>query len=921
MKPHLVALAAGTCALRLLTGSCGVEAATAARHYTIEQLMGSDTIGGLAFSPDDSKILISSTRSGVANLYSIPVGGGAPRALTESKEPCIPYGYFPRDERVLYAADVGGNELTHLFVRELDGSTHDVTPGPKLRARFVGWAPDGRSFFAATNERDARFFDLYEFAAEGYDRHLLFQNDAGYQIRAVSPDRRYVAVSRIVDNANTYAYLYDTHTKTLRRLTPEDGAIASEPQVFSPDSSQLYLTTDEGREFEYLVRLDLQTGQTRTVYQTEWDVEEARLSHDGHYLIVAVDEDARTTLRLIEPATLTQVAIPFAGPGTTESFSISPRERLAGVVQANGDAPGDVFVVDLKSGKRKHLLSGRAPGVAQSDLVPGTVVRFSSYDGVTIPGVLYVPRGLEKTHEAPAVVWVHGGPGGESTIGYQPAIQFLVNNGYVVYAINNRGSSGSGRTFNHLDDHKHGDADLDDVVASKRMLIATGYVAPSRIAIVGGSYGGYMTLAGLAFRPNAFAAGVDMYGVANWPRLLRNTPPWWEDLRRLLATEMGDVQKDAAYLSDISPVNHADTIVKPLLVLQGANDPRVLQQESDDIVAKVRARAVPVEYVVFPDEGHGFRRKANEVRAYQTMVSFLDKYVKAAPLQESERLNAFFETVFERDLERSPIRESRLGIKTHQDGWDDISEARQVADAALVRADLDSLRKFNQSQLTSEALLSYRLFERDCQQKLLEFRWRRNEYLLTQMGGLHRTVATTLLNSHPIDKVSDAEAYVARLRAVDPLMRQLVTELERQERAGTLPPRFVYSLLIDESSRLLAGRPFDASGTDSPLLADFSAKVGKTKWNGEEKRRLVVEANDALLNGFAPGYRRLIAHLREAQKHATDDDGVWKLPHGDGFYRYSLETYTTLPVSPDELHAMGLAEVKRIQDEMSALMP
>src|SRR5581483_3156949 len=164
---------------------------------------------------------------------------------------------------------------------------------------------------------------------------------------------------------------------------------------------------------------------------------------------------------------------------------------------------------------------------------------------------------------------------------------------------------------------------------------------------VGGSYGGYMTLAALAFRPDAFAAGVDLYGVANWPRLLRNTPAWWEDLRRLLATEMGDIDKDAAYLQDISPISHVDKIVKPLLVLQGANDPRVLQQESDDIVAKVRTRGVPVEYVVFPDEGHGFRKKANEITAYRTMLAFLDKYVKAAPLSASERLNAFFESAFE----------------------------------------------------------------------------------------------------------------------------------------------------------------------------------------------------------------------------------------------------------------------------------
>jgi dipeptidyl aminopeptidase/acylaminoacyl peptidase len=228
------------------------------------------------------------------------------------------------------------------------------------------------------------------------------------------------------------------------------------------------------------------------------------------------------------------------------------------------------------------------------------------------------------------VISVHGGPGGESTVGYKPLVQYLVNNGYVVYEINNRGSSGSGRTFNHLDDHKHGDADLDDVVAAKGMLASVAGADPARIAIEGQSYGGFMVLAGLAFRPDAFAAGIDLYGVSNWVRLLPNTPPWWDDLRRLLASEMGDYRTEDAYLRSISPVFHADRIKKPLLVLQGANDPRVVPVESADIVEKARANGAPVQYVVFPDEGHGFRKKANQIVADETIKRFLDTYVKGS---------------------------------------------------------------------------------------------------------------------------------------------------------------------------------------------------------------------------------------------------------------------------------------------------
>ena len=179
-----------------------------------------------------------------------------------------------------------------------------------------------------------------------------------------------------------------------------------------------------------------------------------------------------------------------------------------------------------------------------------------------------------------------------------------------------------------MDDRKHGDADLDDCVASKKMLVETGAVDPERIGIVGGSYGGYMVLAALAFRPREFAVGVDLFGVSNWLRTLESIPPWWESFRQALYKEMGDPAVDKEYLHRISPLFHAEKIERPLIVLQGANDPRVLKVESDEIVAAARKRGVPVEYVVFDDEGHGFAKKANQEKAYAAILAFLDRYLK-----------------------------------------------------------------------------------------------------------------------------------------------------------------------------------------------------------------------------------------------------------------------------------------------------
>ena len=275
----------------------------------------------------------------------------------------------------------------------------------------------------------------------------------------------------------------------------------------------------------------------------------------------------------------------------------------------------------------RRLTQSLNANIDSEHLVDADVVRFSSYDGVEVPGVLYVPHSASADNKAAAMVWVHGGPGGQTRASYSPLIQYLVNHGYVVYGINNRGSSGYGKTFYAMDDQRHGEADLGDVVASKQMLIDTGVVDPERIGIIGGSYGGYMVVAALAFEPDAFEVGVDIFGVTNWLRTLENIPPWWEAQKVALYTEMGDPATDRERLERISPLFHAENIVKPMIVLQGANDPRVLQIESDEMVAAVRRNDVHVDYHVYPDEGHGFRNKENEINGYRAIREFLDRYL------------------------------------------------------------------------------------------------------------------------------------------------------------------------------------------------------------------------------------------------------------------------------------------------------
>jgi dipeptidyl aminopeptidase/acylaminoacyl peptidase len=605
-------------------------ATAAVPQYTIEQFLGTINFGGASFSPDAKKILVGSNQTGVYNAYAIPVAGGAPVPLTHSTTDNVrPVGYFPTDERFLYLADRGGNELDHLYVQLPDGTARDLTPGDKLKADFLDWAQDDRSFFASTNERDARYFDVYEYQVEGYGRKLIYKDETGLAFAAITPDRSVIAFAKSGGSAaDSDIYLDDTKSGKLTNLTPHEGDVINTPYAFSPDGKALYYGTNRGAEFTYLVRYDLATGKTDEVLRPNWDVTSAYFSHDGRYFVVTINNDARTEVRLFATQGMKPIQLPALPQADVTSLRFSRDGRLLAFYADTSRSPRNLYVGDLESGRYRQLTRSLNPAIDPAALVEGKVVRFKSYDGVEIPGILYSPHQASAENRVPALVFVHGGPGDQSRLGYSALIQYLVNHGYVVYAINNRGSSGYGKTFFGMDDRKHGEADLDDCVASKKMLAGLGDVDPAKIGIVGGSYGGYMVLAALAFRPREFAVGVDLYGVANWPRTLQSIPAWWESFRKALYREMGDPATDAEYLKRISPLFHAENIERPLIVLQGVNDPRVLKVESDEIVAAAKRRGTPVEYLLFPDEGHGITKKTNQVRGFKAILDFLDKYLK-----------------------------------------------------------------------------------------------------------------------------------------------------------------------------------------------------------------------------------------------------------------------------------------------------
>lgn len=605
------------------------EGVPSVKPHPIEDFIDTTGVTGASFSPDESRILFSSNKSGIWNAYTMPASGGEWTPVTTSTTDNIySEAWFPTDERKLVSRDQGGNELDHLYVIDAGGAEKDLTPGDKLKAMFIDFSQDGAAFYVATNERNEKFFDLYRYDARTYKRDCLFENNEGYEIGAISPDERWLALSKTRTTVDNDLFLHDRQNGKTIHLTPHAGNASYSAETFSPDSTSLLYTSDEGSEFKRLRRYVLAAEQHADVQSAPWDIVYARYSHRGKYLVVATNVDGSTQVGISEAASGKPLALPNLPAGEIRGVSIARSERRM-AFYVNGDRqPSELYTLDFGDAEAKRLTTSLSPRIAADELVDSSVVRFKSFDGMEIPNILWKPRQAAAGNKLPALVLVHGGPGGQTTRGYNTIAQFLANNGYVVLGINNRGSSGYGKTFFAADDQKHGHEPLQDCIEAKKYLQSLDYVDGERIGIMGGSYGGYMTLAAMAFQPGEFQVGVDLFGVSNWLRTLESIPPYWESFREALYQEIGNPQTQRDMLIAISPVFHADKINKPLMVLQGKNDPRVILAESDDIVAAVRKNNVPVEYVVFDDEGHGFGKKKNQIEGYGKILVFLDTYLK-----------------------------------------------------------------------------------------------------------------------------------------------------------------------------------------------------------------------------------------------------------------------------------------------------
>lgn len=597
------------------------------QRYTIEQFFNMESIVTNSISSDGKNVLFSSDKSGIYNAYLVSLEDKSLRQLTNSTDNAIlAVSFFPNDQRFLYLSDQGGNEINHIYVQNENGEAIDLTPGENERAEYYGWSKDEKSFFYGSNKRDPRFMDIYEMNIETFESTCLFTNEDGYNYGSVSPNKRFISLGKINNSNDSDLYLYDRNSGHLTHLTEHDGDINYFPQKFSENSRSLYYLTDEDNEFTYLKKYHLDSNLSEEVAKENWDISSSFFSSDHRYLVYMINHDARSEIKIIDMATSQSIELPALPEGQIVNLKITKSGEFITFLFNSSNSPTNLYAYYFASKELLKLSDTLNPEIEPEDLVKAEVIRYSSFDGLEIPAIYYKPV-ANAGEKVSALVFVHGGPGGQSRTDYNPLFQYLVNQGYAILAVNNRGSAGYGKTFFSAADLKHGDVDLEDCIQGKNFLKDQDDIDGEKIGIIGGSYGGFMVLAALAFRPEEFKVGVDIFGVSNWERTLKNMPSWWESFRDALYKKMGNPFTQTEFVRSFSPLFHAEKINKPLIVLQGANDPRVLQVESDEIVAALQKNNVPVEYVVFPNEGHGFMKKENRINGYKAVHEFLDKYL------------------------------------------------------------------------------------------------------------------------------------------------------------------------------------------------------------------------------------------------------------------------------------------------------
>ncbi len=624
-----------------------------AQNYSIERYLNIRSASSPTLSTDGKRLAFLTNITGTNQIWMMDAGGGYPEQITAYQDNIGFVEWSPNGGGLVFGKAKGGDENTQLFWMSNDGAEiRELTNDPKTRYNFGDFSDDGARIFYTSNKRDKTFFDVYSMDVATGKETLLFQQDGNNDFAAASGDGSKIIISRdgtelSLDNS---LYLVDTRTKQETLLTAHAGSSQFEVVDFLDDNTIL-IGSNDGREFGNLARMDLTTKKVEFLDDANWDLDGAKLSDDHKTFAYTINRDGFSELYIVDAKNIGKKseAVKLPAQGIVGGLDFSKDGGKLAFTFSSAKYNADIWTYDLRSKQLTQVTRSSRSGIPQTSFVEPQLIKYKTFDGKEIPAWFYRPEEKYKVSETtkktgrnsykttttelgatqvsnlPVIVSVHGGPEGQERAGFNPLYQYYLSRGYAILATNVRGSTGYGKTFTHLDDVEKREDSVKDLAYAVEWLKTSGGADAKRIAVMGGSYGGYMTLAAVTLYPDLWAAAVDTVGIGNWESFLKNTSGY---RRRQREVEYGRLDRDLDFLRSISPLAKVDKIRAPLFVIQGKNDPRVPYTEAEQIVAAIKKRGGIVEYKLYDDEGHGIAKLKNRLELYPLVADFLDRNMK-----------------------------------------------------------------------------------------------------------------------------------------------------------------------------------------------------------------------------------------------------------------------------------------------------